>query len=405
MLHRWIGLAAFVVLALVGSTVRADDDEPTFLDKKLSYWMGELAKGKTAAARRRGMIGVEQIGHYGSRKVVPALVKALREDGDKSIRAAAARATGRTVAKALEQARLDKKEELPRFDTARDALALALRMDKADEVRAAAALAIGDIGPDARGAVGALALALKDKNPATVTAAASALRRMGSDAKEAETDLQAVVGNAKAEVEARMDSAIALGQIRADVPSVLPTLRTVLADVKTDVKIRRAVATTLGRWGKEAGAASAALGIVLIDAKNSPDELRRAAVTALSQMGAEAEPAVLALIKAVGDSDRIVACLSMQTLGKMGRELDENREKAVVAVLKATENSNIEVCVSAIETLGAMAAEGLSTKRAEVLKRLDEIIRREGRKAVREAAQAAHKKLEPKKKVKPKERD
>src|SRR5262245_4031635 len=203
-------LLAGLLLGLAPAT-RAED-EPTFLDKKLSYWLALLEEGKDVKARRKGILGLEQIGHDRSRKVVPALVRALREDKEPAVRAAAARAGGRAAAKALEQARADKKDELPRFDNLRDALGTALRTDKVESVREAAALALGDLGPDARSTVGALAQALKDKHPPVVKAAASALRRMGKDAREAQSELQQLLADKKADVEARQDAAVCLGQ-------------------------------------------------------------------------------------------------------------------------------------------------------------------------------------------------
>jgi HEAT repeat protein len=398
MLRRGLMVALVILVAGQGATGR-DDDEPTFFDKKLSYWLKQLQEGKDARARRGGLLAVEQIGHARSRKVVPALVKAMREDKDEKVRAAAARAVGRAVAKAFEQARADKKDELPRFDDARDALASTLRTEKADPVREAAAAALGDIGPDARGAVGALAVALKDRHAATVRAAASALRRMGKDAKEAQAELQAVVGNSKEDLDARTEAAVALGLIDADVAQALPVMRKVVGDAKADTKLRKAVAEALGKWGKDAGDASATLGLVLVT-KTTPVELRTAAVTALSQFGAEAKEAIPALIRAVDDNDNVVRCLAMQTLGQLGRELGDHREKAVKAILKGTEASNIEVAVSAVETLGGLAPDGLGSEVDEVIKRLDAILKREGRKALREAAQAARDKIRPPKKAK-----
>jgi HEAT repeat protein len=393
MIRHWL-LVTLLILVVGSCAVPREDDEPTFADKKLSYWLNLLQEGKTAKARQRGVLAVELIGHAGSRKVVPALVKAMREDKDDQVRASAARALGRAVAKAFEQARADKKDELPRFDNARDALATALRTEKMDAVREAAATALGDIGPDARGAVGSLALALKDKQMATVRAAATALRRMGKDARDAQPELQALVGNGKAELDARIEAAVALGLIQADVSQALPVMQQVLADTKVDVKLRKAVAEALGKWGRDAADASVTLGKVL-ESTTSPADLKAAAVTALDQFGAEARAAIPALIKAGNDSDRTVRCLALQTLGRLGKELGDNRKKAVKVVLKATEESNIEVCVLAIETLGALGPDGLGSESVDAVKRLDTILQREGRKAIREAAQAARDKIRP----------
>ncbi len=120
MLRRWIAFALWIVLILVLAPAgRAEDDEPSFGERKLSAWLTDLHEGKDAKIRKRGVLAVELIGHDRSKKVVPALVKALQDDKDASVRAAAARAVGRSVAKAMEQSRVveARKTELPRFDS------------------------------------------------------------------------------------------------------------------------------------------------------------------------------------------------------------------------------------------------------------------------------------------------
>lgn len=407
MLHR---ISALLLLAALGFTClpasRArEDDEPTLGGEKLSYWIKQLQEGKDAKARIRGVRAVELIGYAKSKKVMPALVTALREDKEPTVRAVAARAVGRTAAKALEEARAEKKDELPRFDTVRDALSTALRSEKFEAVREAAALGLGEMGPDARGTVGALAQALKDKHVGTMKAAAQTLRRMGKEARDAQPELQAVLADKKADVEARIDAAVCLGQIRPDVSLALAVMRETLADDKADARIRKALADALGKLGKEAVEATPALAAVLV-AKESPPELRLAAVGAIDQFGADAKAAIPALVKAVGDAAlikamgddaRFIRCLAMQSLGRMGKDLDKDRKEAVAALLKAMDDVSLEVCVSAIETLGALGGDGLGSEVGEVVKRLDALLLREGRKSIREATQATLDKIKGKK--------
>lgn len=396
-------LTLFVLMA---SMAPAREDEPTFLDKKLSYWLDLLENGKDTKARRRGVLAVEQIGHAGSRQVVPALVKASREDKDPLVRAAAVRAVGRAVARAMEQARSEKKEELPRLDFAREALATSLRTEKSDNVREAAALALGDLGTDARAAVGPLALALKDKHTPTVKAAAQSLRRLGKDARDAQVELQQLVADRKAEVEARVDAAICLGQIRPDITQALPVMREVIADEKVELAVRRALVESLGKLGKEGADATPTIAALIV-ARDVPSELRLAAVSTIDEFGVDAKQAIPALIKAtadpaliktMGDNARFIRCLAMHALGRMGKELDRDRKEAVAALLRAMDDPSIEVSVSAIDTMGALAGEGLAGESDEVVKKLDQILLREGRKSVREAAQAARDRIRPSKK-------
>lgn len=396
------GILTWIVLGMTAPLPA--QDEPTFLDRKLSDWLTQLESGKDGKARRRGVLAVEQIGHAGSRKVVPALTKALREDTDPAVRTAAARAAGRTMARALEQARSDKKDDLPRFDATRDALAAALRTDRSEAVREAAALALGDLGPDARAATGALALALEDKHVPTVRAAAAALRRIGSEAGDAREALQRLLATREGDAEARADAALSLGQIRFD-PAVLPVLRAALTDASADARVRRAAAETLGKLGKESGDAAGDLGKVLTARETSAD-LRLAAATALEQIGTEGKAAIPALLLAISDAAqvrqmgehaRVIRCLAMHALGRLGKDLAERRKDTVAALLRATEDPNVEVCVTAIETLAALTAEGQAADSDAVVQKLDAILQREGRKAIREAAEAARERLRPKK--------
>lgn len=399
-------LVSFLTITLVASAAaRAAENEPTFLDKKLSYWLTLLESGKDAKARRRGVLAVEQIGYAGSRKVVPALTKAIREDSDPLVRAAAARAVGRAVSKALEAARADKKDELPRFDAARDALAAALRSDRSDAVREAAALALGDLGRDARPAVGALAFALKDRSPATVRAAAGALRQVGAEAREGQAELQALLADRLADAEARTDAARCLGLIRPEEGGAVNVLRDVFTDPKADLPLRVAAAEAVGKLGATAGPITGDLG-KLLAARDTPPELRVAVVTALDAIGADARAAIPALVGAVndsafdrqmGDTARIVRCLAMHALGRLGKDLDTHRKEAVQALLRATDDPNVEVSVTAIETLAALTAAGHAGESEAVVKKLDAILLREGRKAIRDAAEAARERIRPKK--------
>jgi HEAT repeat protein len=406
MLHRLFALALLgLVMGGLSRSAWAEEEEPSIGGKKLSAWLGQLHEGKTTRERIQGVVAVELIGYSGSKKVVPALIKAMREDKEPTVRARAARAVGRAVGKALEQARAEKKDELPRFDFARDALGTALRTEKVEAVREAAALGLGDLGPDARGVVGSLAQGLKDTHAGTVKASAASLRRMGKDAREAQPELQTILANKKAEVEPRVDAAISLGQIRPDVSSVLPVLKEVLSDTTADLRIRRAVAESLGKLGKEAADATSTLANVLV-ARESVPELRLAAVMALDQFGGDAKSAIPSLIKAIadpaliksmGDQARYIRCLALHALGRMGKELDKERKDAVQAILKAADDPNVEVCVSAVESLGSLGIEGLGGELDDVKKKIEIILTREGRKSIREAAQATRDKLRPKK--------
>jgi HEAT repeat protein len=369
------------------------DDEPMAGGKKLSAWL-RLLRDKDPAERRRAVVAIELIGATNSSKVTPALMDTLRSDKAAEVRRAAALGLGRTTSKLIAEARAEETDP-PKVDDVRDVLATGLKDDKADSVREACASALGDLGEESRKAVALLAATLKDKHAGTQLAAADALRRIGRDAREAVADLQTLVGDKKAPKDARTQATLALGQIGSDATAALPTLKVVLGDAKSPPELRKAVAQSLGRMGQDASDAADILGAVLIE-KNCPRDLRLAAVTTLDGFGGEARVALPALIKAMQDKDRYVQCLAMHAVGQLGKDLEDHRKNAVAALLRNLESSSLEVRISSVDTLGVLGADNLGGDTDGAIKKLDQMIKNDGIKAVREAAQAARDKIRPK---------
>ena len=88
----------------------------------------------------------------------------------------------------------------------------------------------------------------------------------------------------------------------------------------------------------------------------------------------------------------------MQTLGKHNKDLADHRKAAVKNLTLSLDDGNTEVIVTALETLGTFSAEGLAVDADEVVKKIDAVIAREGRKSLQEAAKAAREKIRPTKK-------
>jgi HEAT repeat protein len=404
----------FAALLLSWSPARgAQEKEPELAGVKLSAWLNQLEKGKDAKQRLRAALVVGLIGELKSPKVVPALVKALGNDDDEKVRTAAAKAIGRNVAAVFAKAREDKEEDLPTYDGARNALVDRLKGDKSDGVREACATALGEIGPDAAAAVGALAGALKAKHDGTRTAAAEALRRMGKEARPALAALEEVLADKKASDLARVHAAHALTQLGADGRPSLNTLKEALADKKAPPVLRLAVAGALVRMGKAGAGAAEGLGAVLDEKAPAPKKkppsaedraaaeahkaLRRAAVTTLDALGAEAKAALPALVKALDDRDNYVRCLAMHSVAQLGKDLEDHREAALKGLRRGLKSADVEVLVSAIEAFGMMGLEGLGTEASAVAKELRAVGARDGRKAVQEALKSALEKVQPRK--------
>jgi HEAT repeat protein len=381
-----------VLLAVLAfpRAARAQDDEPSLLGKKLSEWLTILKDDRDVNRRRGALKAVELIGPRKSKKVVPAVNAALRDDPDDRIREAAAVSLGRMVGPIAQKG--EESETFP-FGPVRAVLIAALRTDKAGRVRAAAARSLGQLEGEARDAVGVLAGALKDKHADTRTAAADALRRVGDrGAEEALPELQQALRDKNLEPLTRVHVARAMGRIGAKALPALPALKEVLGDAKAPPDVRKAAAESLGQFGKDAADAATLLGNTLTG-KGADLELRRAAAAALDQFGADARPALADLKKALRDDDKYVRCLAMHTLGQMGSELGDERRDVVTALLRCLDDNILEVRLAALETFGMLGAEGLGEDARAVADRLGDTSRNDGQKAVREAAAVALKKI------------
>jgi HEAT repeat protein len=347
-------------------------------------------------SRRAGLIATELIG-VRSRKVVPALLDALRDDLDPRIREGAAQALGRLAPKAKANIRLNE---------VRDGLTTALRTDPSSSVKQAAATALGVYDPENRDtetrelrlvhdltpSLPVLLAALKDPAPLVSNAAAETIRRMGHEARDAVSDLANILKDPKIDELTRVPVAQALGRIGApEAVAAVPVLKDVLADTRAPKDVRRAAAESLGRLGKESPEVAQLLGAVLTGT-DVPVEVRRAVAAALDQLGDDAKPALPALKKALTDDDKFVRCLAMHTLGLLGKELGGETKDVVTRLLRALDDSVLEVRVAALETFGNLGVEVLGDEAPAVEARVEKMTR-DPLKEVREAADNALKKL------------
>ena len=140
-----------------------------------------------------------------------------------------------------------------------------------------AAEALGNLGREARGAVPALAAALRDRNDQVRWRAAEALGKLGPDAAAA-------------------------------VPALVDALD------RSDMLAQEA-AKALGRMGGAARPAVSALASALT---RDDVYLRREAAKALVKLGPDAEEAVPVLVEALRDKDRTVRAESCKVLGRIG---------------------------------------------------------------------------------------
>jgi HEAT repeat protein len=221
-------------------------------------------------------LAIDALGRIGLRheSVLPALLRILRTHGDTGTRAAAAGALG-FIGPAAKVAVPDLLELL-KFTDPKDS-------NTTYTIRGAVVVTLGEIGPDAKAAVPALIEAFRDKNPA-----ADPVRRLFF----------------------RRDVARALGKIGPSAATAIPALIDVLKDTREN------------SLGDDSASALAAIGPRAIPAlvdllQHSSTSARRCAIHALNLMGPAAKPAEPAMKDALHDKDPAVAREAAEALEKL----------------------------------------------------------------------------------------
>jgi len=180
------------------------------------------------------------------------------------------------------------------------------RQDEAPGVRTSCVRALGGIG--SRAAVPVLFEAMGDPSEAVRAAAAQALGRLGP-APEDVASLAATVSNSDRYVAAF--AAWSLGNLGASAEPAVPELVQALARDETNA----VVAGALARIGPAAKAAVPEL----VGALASEDDGRRwRAARTLGRIGPPAEPAVAALTRALADPSSVVRAHAARALGRIG---------------------------------------------------------------------------------------
>jgi HEAT repeat protein len=174
------------------------------------------------------------------------------------------------------------------------------------KVQAHAALALKQIGPDAKEAVPALVEVVKSSKEPAHTArlnAIAALGKIGPAAKEAVATLIEATKDKQPLSAARLAAVASLGQIGPNAKSAVPTLIDLLGEEETKAgPLRLEAARAIGLIGSEAGEeAASALVAVVGNKKLGP--ARIVAINALGGMGPAAKNAVAALKKASEEND------------------------------------------------------------------------------------------------------
>lgn len=181
---------------------------------------------------------------------------------------------------------------------------------------------------------------LNSDNAADQRSAATALGRMGADAKEAVPQLVPLLDSQDASGEA----ARAIGQIGGT--EAVPDLITQLNS--ENEAVRRQVARALGAIGTEAR--DAVPNLIEIAKSSSTGEERKDAVQALGQIGSEAEAAVPELLSLI-DSEDAVSPSALDAIGQIGGP------EATSELTTMLESQDVTTRTSAARALGNIGAD------------------------------------------------
>ncbi len=325
-IYLLLGLAGFLALStlvvVVAPYVRSagGDSRSDSSGKGVPEWIEQLERGKTAELRREAAAALVAAGPAAVANSLDAVLKIGDDQGGLSINSPAMRALVEVGPDAVAPLRE------------------ALTSNKAN-VRVAAAMALRDIGPPAKGAVTALGAALADENRWVRWYAADALGNMGPEAAPAIELLRQAAGHTDRYTRRRALAALGqigpaaavaaplLGKIQQDDDDAavrdaalaalfqidLPRLASNWEAKATDdvreliVKLRKgdesdsvSAANTLGKMGLRAGDAVPSLALALQDHRKW---VRVAAAESLGKLGQQARPAAFALQKAAAEED------------------------------------------------------------------------------------------------------
>jgi HEAT repeat protein len=263
-----------------------------------------------------------------------------------------------------------------------DVLGDVLKRDKADKVREAAALSLaGKLNDQAFTQVLTLAAAMKDDPYAgTRAAAAEALKNLGEKAKIALPQLTAVAQDQKADRYPRLYAIQMISKWGDE--ATIKVLVGIFEDKGAAPAIRQAAIEGIGRMGEKA---EPAIPVLARGLKEADVNLRRAAAVALGQVGDQARDAWGAIKEAYQDTDNGVRNQVIRLAGRIGKD-----EKEAVLLLEkaAQKDANLENRLAALQELGQ-----LETAATQALPTLTRLAAEDARVSVREAAEAAVKKI------------
>lgn len=371
MARSFVAFVAFVSLCVTATPLFAQGQEDIILGKKTSEWLQILKTGKEVKLRQAALIALEVIGPKAP--VVFGLIQALEKDAEPEIR--------RDVAATLGRMGTDAKG-------AAEALGHALRTDKADIVREAAARALGGrMAPQAIGQVFTLAKALSDPHAPTRVAAVETLRDLGDGAKPVLPQLKEMAAHKKSERFGRVYAIQIVSKLTFEAPDeTLPLLLGILRESEAHDAVRLAAIDGIARFGPLAESAIKDLSALLVaKPKQESAGIRRASLVALARIGPKAVVAWPSIKSSLKDADSAVRHQAVRVAGSIAERQGEVVPALVEVALK---DESTDTRLAALQELGQLGPIASSAVDA-----LNQLAGNDVRASIREAATEALKKI------------
>jgi HEAT repeat protein len=362
--RRWLLVA---VLGVLGNAAWCEAGD-SFGGKTSGEWLKILREHKDAKVRSLAILALGTIGPKAT-GVTPGLLDAMRDDPEPEIRREIAALVGRLGND---------------IKGAVDALGERLINDKSEVVRQAAATALGGkLAKDAEGQVRALANALKDKHEGVRRAAAETLKNMGELAVPAVPQLIDVAKDTMADRYTRTYAVLVIGQWGRENKDTGPTLVAVMGEKDAHIAVRQVAADGLGRLGDyEPGVT--ALGQALA---SGPPGLRESAATALAQVG-EKGGAAWPAIKGTFEDKKSESTVRFALIRAVASQAKQQADAVPLLVKVAQADDAVENRLVAVQELGE-----LGSVAQKALPALEELAAGDARASIRQAAEAAVKKI------------
>ncbi|MDF1660705.1 MAG: HEAT repeat domain-containing protein [Planctomycetota bacterium] len=306
-------------------------------------------------------------------KVVSALISALK-DKSELCRGTAAYTLGLMQNKdpsaipalveacgdSIKSVRISAWSALASFGKAALPAVLKALQDKNELLRESAADAARLMGPVAAPALPILVQNLKDKSEKVRASSAYAIGSLGENAKKAFVALRQLYEDMEEKDHIRASAVYSLSQLGTVSEKLIPSFLKTLNDRNERVAVRGATAQALGKLG---GKDPKILRVLILNARDSFEEIRFFAVLGIGSLGKNAEAAVSALTKCYSNRTESarVRSAAVQSLGLIG-------QKAIPTLIDALGVKFDKVAFGAIRALESLALRELQQTVTALLK-------------------------------------